>query len=193
MTDRSACTAPRHGTKNAYQLAKCRCPDAREANRIYHKRLREKRNSAAFVPAIGTVRRIQALCAIGHSYLTIGAALGVTTAQAVQQIGESGQVHRATAAKVADLYEQWSMTVGTSSITRGRAESRGWAPPLAWDNIDDPAEKPRIVGARQRARVRHMIGQKRTLRSIIATAGVPERLVREIWRETRAAPSNVAV
>jgi hypothetical protein len=189
----STCTASRHGTKWAYQKNRCRCPDAREAARIYQKRLREGRNPSAFIPAAGTVRRLQALAAIGHSFATIGKALGGITGQGVQQIGKTGQVRRVTAARVAALYDQWSMTVGASSITRSRAEARGWAPPLAWDNIDDPDEAPHLVTEQQVARVRALIRRGRSQRSITATVGVPERLVRRIWRETRPAPTNVAV
>lgn len=48
------------------------------------------------------------------------------------------------AADIAKVYDELSMTLGPSNITRLRAEAKGWPPPLAWDDdrIDDPAYNP---------------------------------------------------
>ena len=57
-------------------------------------------------------------------------------------------VRRSTAERIAALYDRWCMTPGPAA-TRNRAMAvrRGWAPPLAWNNIDDPDEQPRGVRA----------------------------------------------
>src|SRR5207248_8683430 len=54
-------------------------------------------------------------------------------------------VHVSTAAKVANLFERWSATRGPSVRARNHAAKLGWLPPLAWDNIDNPAEQPAPV------------------------------------------------
>ena len=36
------------------------------------------------------------------------------------------------------------MTMGPCLRAARWAKSRGWAPPLAWDNIDDPTEQPNL-------------------------------------------------
>src|SRR5690349_8687682 len=63
---RPDCTADIHGTQYAYSHRGCRCPHARNDDRIYRKRLREGRHTAAYVDATGTARRLQGLNAQGH-------------------------------------------------------------------------------------------------------------------------------
>lgn len=98
------------------------------------------------VPAVGTRRRTQALMALGHSQADIAKQLG-TSHQAVHKIrtGTSDKIFAATADGIARVYEQMSMTLSTSSHAarvRNRAAREGWLPPLAWNNIDDPTERP---------------------------------------------------
>ena len=95
------------------------------------------------VPATGTRRRIQALKAMGHSGADIAAALGVTY-QAVNRLEHSTSAHifAATQANVARVYEEMCMTLPTGyhrTRIRNAAARAGYAPPLAWDDIDtDP-------------------------------------------------------
>lgn len=102
------------------------------------------------VPSLGTTRRIHALVALGHSFGRIGEALDMTVSGAWALAHRMGPEARATtAAKVASLYEAWSMTLppaGTTNEHKAAAYARtiaakhGWLPPLAWDDIDhDPA------------------------------------------------------
>ncbi len=199
MIDRTACTAPRHGGANDYRYG-CRCPDAREADRIYRKRLRENRHQPAHIPAVGTVRRLQALATIGHTFGSIAAELGVTT-QAVERISKAALVRRITAARIGNIYDRWSGTPGPSTICRRRAVARGWAPPLAWDNIDDPNEKPHLNLDRRKARiqaqwtkqVRRLVDAGHTQRQITAQLGAPERLVRHICQEMRSRIADTTV
>lgn len=99
------------------------------------------------VPAIGTRRRIRALKAMGHSGADIAARLG-TTYQAVHKIehGTSERVWAATAENVRRVFEEMCMTLPTGyhrTRIRNAAAALRYAPPLAWDNIDDPNEQPR--------------------------------------------------
>lgn len=99
--------------------------------------------SRAGVSAVGTVRRIQALAVLGHSLGAIGAELGVTQ-QAVTQLLSRDVVTAATAAKVAELFTRLEFTDGGSARAKSWALKRGWLPPAAWDDIDNPDEKPSV-------------------------------------------------
>lgn len=93
-----------------------------------------------FVPALGARRRIRALIALGWTHQLMHAHSGVRTAVTLNQAGDwiTARTHR----KVAALYEQLAMTPGPSQASRTRARTYGYAPPLAWNDIDDPDETP---------------------------------------------------
>jgi hypothetical protein len=98
------------------------------------------------VPAIGVLRRIQALHAIGHTGPQIAADAGVSL-NAIRSIGyhRSTNVRAATAQKIDATYERLCMVRPEGQYAnraRSMATRRGWAPPLAWDDIDDPNETP---------------------------------------------------
>lgn len=143
--DRSGCSARRHGTAVAYDAYKCRCPDAREAHRIYRKRIRHGRITPGPVSTIGSSRRLQALSAIGWTLDDLVPHCGLTrdTLRRIRSRIQT-QMYRSTAARIRELYDELSGTVGPSQIARDRARAAGWAPPLAWDDdtIDDPDAQP---------------------------------------------------
>jgi len=101
------------------------------------------------VEATGTVRRVQALVAIGHTITAIARAAGCSVGRlseivALGSVPYAANVEARTAAAIARLYDQWSMTVPTGTTAeRARlyAARRGWPPPLAWDDddLDNPA------------------------------------------------------
>jgi hypothetical protein len=139
------CVAHNHGDYAAYRR-RCRCPEAREDDRLYSKRLREGRAQPRRIPRHGTIRRLQALAAIGWRWTDMAAHLDTGTWQSVQNLAirERGTaVTVTTAARVDNLYRRLAGTPGPSETTRRRAAAKGWAPPLAWDDdIDDPAATP---------------------------------------------------
>ncbi len=101
------------------------------------------------LPAIGTMRRLQALAALGHTFARIADGLGMSQAGAHHlATRDRAYVRATTAAKVDALYDAWSMTLPpettsaerkAATYARGVARKHGWAPPLAWDDIDtDP-------------------------------------------------------
>lgn len=131
--------------------------------RIYEKRVYLARGGL-LIPALGTTRRMQALAALGWTTTDMAPRLGVGTVRAGHLLsGVYDRVHRDTAARVAKLYDELSMTVprdGSKAPRAGRVHERqrrdsakkGWAPPLAWDDIDDPDEEPQgatLVPAKQ--------------------------------------------
>lgn len=130
---------PRHGTPAGYR-AGCHNDCCRSAKRRYEKRRRylTNRGTKFLIDPTGTRRRIQALAAIGWRFSDIDAHLG--RKRSVYVILDSKKVSPRTAQRVAAVYEQLCMTPGPSRVAAKRAQEKGWAPPLAWDDIDtDPA------------------------------------------------------
>ena len=96
--------------------------------------------SSGTVPGLGTMRRLQALVAIGYTESELAKQLGM-------QVGNFGRlVHGArpvvlatTAAAVHDLYERFSATPSqgrAAGLARRLAKRHRWVSPLAWDDID---------------------------------------------------------
>lgn len=142
-TDRSACDAKRHGDESAYTWARCRCPDAREAWRLYTKRIREGRHAPRWVDATGTARRIQALVVDGYDFTHLGEMAGRGRGWVRNLVFvRSPRVHVDTAATVKELFDRLANQPGPSKRARTLAARYGWVPALAWDDIDDPGEHP---------------------------------------------------
>lgn len=87
-----------------------------------------------FVPRVGTVRRVQALLAIGWTHQLIGEHSGVNTRVLLTQQGR--WVARSTHDKVATAYRALAMRQGPSAVTRRRAARLGYLTPAVWDDID---------------------------------------------------------
>ena len=98
------------------------------------------------VDATGTIRRVHALMRMGWPTATIAGLCGWRTGEAVTALGYRTKVTAVTAAHVAVAYDALSMRLGPSDQVRQHAARQGWAPPLAWDNIDDPTERPSAGG-----------------------------------------------
>ncbi|WHT20964.1 hypothetical protein N8J89_07835 [Crossiella sp. CA-258035] len=109
----------------------------------------------ALIDSTGTIRRLQALVAIGWSQVRLARELGVNRGNFVGLMNR-GQVTVATAAAVRSLYSRlWDAPppAETGFERNGRrialkhAADRGWVPPAAWDDdeIDDPKACPRGV------------------------------------------------
>ena len=109
----------------------------------------------AWIPVTGTRRRIQALMTLGYPMHHMAGLLKVTPTTLSSLARHRPNVRVQTAKKVAVLYQQLGDQPATphegltdSAIRRARnyARKHGYAPPAAWDNIDDPSEEPQ--GAR---------------------------------------------
>jgi hypothetical protein len=94
----------------------------------------------------GTRRRLQALSAIGHTQDMLAPMFGVAP-QAVGKWAVSEQVSAATVVRVREVFAKLHMIPGTNRISIARARTKGWLPPLAWDEdeIDDPDAQPHLV------------------------------------------------
>lgn len=103
-------------------------------------------------PATGPQRRVRALARIGWTRAAIAVAAGLTE-HTVGDVAAGAvlSVTRQTETAVRRAYDALSMTPGPSVHNRSRAASKGWAPPLAWDDdtIDDPEAMPDFGGRDQ--------------------------------------------
>lgn len=122
------------------------CQDA--AN-LACRRRRAKRymaQSDLYVDATGTKRRLQALHRIGWTFDALGRLLTPDSKHPTQVVwhllARQKRVHLRTKLRVEEIYEELSVTPGPDLRSQRRAIRNGWAPPAAWDDIDDPEAKP---------------------------------------------------
>jgi len=147
MAEPLAAVNATHGTRRTYATG-CRCNPCVAASATD----RAARRKAAYlhgprlVDALGTARRLQALGALGWTVTALAdhSGLGRRTLTAIMY-GEQAATRRELAAVVDATYRQLGDTrPATWQAARARllAARRGWAPPAAWDDIDDPGETP---------------------------------------------------
>ena len=147
---------PRHGTV-AGHIAHQRdggdyCLPCITAKARYDKqRVWDALNGRSYtVPSLGARRRIQALRAVGWSRERIAREAGWATSGSLRYVTRSDTMTRATHDRIAEVYERLCMQ--TPPDPQGAARARTWAtrlglaPPLAWDDIDDPDATPNLGG-----------------------------------------------
>lgn len=101
--------------------------------------------------AHGVTRRLQALAALGWAGKDIRAASGLPLPTiSGYQAGERALTTATTWHRVMDAWEELSGRRGSSTRTLNRAAAKGWASPAAWDDIDDPQERPTGVACTRR-------------------------------------------
>lgn len=104
-----------------------------------------------YIDATGTVRRLRALMAIGHSGRAIAEAVQTAEAQ-IHKAATSGQtyVRRHFAVRVEAAYRQMAFKPPAvnrfTTKSRNAAAAKGWYGPMAWsaDTINDPAAQPDV-------------------------------------------------
>lgn len=92
-----------------------------------------------------TRRKAQALAAIGWSLTWQSTELNRIPTNYFRSILSHSVVTRQTADAVDALYRELHLTPGPSNRAKIGARKRGWPPPLAYDDIDDPNETPRTT------------------------------------------------
>ncbi|QRZ05924.1 hypothetical protein [Mycolicibacterium austroafricanum] len=100
-------------------------------------------DGSGFVDSVGTRRRVEALQALGWSRRFQEEQLGWCRSR-LTGLCRSRRVLARNAQAVSGLFEVLSATPGPSDWVRAFAARRGYAPPLAWDDIDDPNESPNV-------------------------------------------------
>lgn len=102
------------------------------------------------IPSRGLRRRVQALGTLGWTLITIAPHAGTTRERLSQSYG-SEHITVRTHLQVAEAYERlWNTQppapdfyAGRTILrTRRKARSKGWVPPLGWDDIDNDPEPP---------------------------------------------------
>jgi hypothetical protein len=107
----------------------------------------DNRDAGIYLDATGSIRRVRALQAIGHSTQTIADACKTGRAKIELIVnGKQPTVREMLASKIRHAYSHLSEQPGRSVRGRNRAHREGWAPPGAWDDIDDPAAMPDWTG-----------------------------------------------
>jgi len=104
------------------------------------------RRRSDLVPAVGTVRRIRALLAIGHTTVDIGLASGLSEPQVSATLRRE-MVSPRIADAVRVGYETLRGVPGMSERNVALGALRGWATPDAWivTCVDDPLARPILV------------------------------------------------
>lgn len=142
-------------------------PPRKQISRGLAEKLLAVRPDPALLPSVGVRRRLQALIAIGWNRAELCRRLDIQRSN-FDNFLDSDQSSRATTAKVGALFsELWDRRPPEdrwARASRAYAASRGWAPPAAWDDIDDPDEVPKGVGVAkattaQRIRDLHELGE----------------------------------
>lgn len=97
----------------------------------------------AFINPVGSIRRIQALRALGWPMQMLEARYGTPLQPPADARCSAGY-----ARTIRQVYEELSGTTGPSTRVAALAVRCGWAPPLAWEDvdIDDPAAFPDFTG-----------------------------------------------
>lgn len=93
--------------------------------------------------SIGAIRRIQALARLGYTVREVCRAAGLHERYMAELIDKNRTTCSTTAAlAIEDVYRRLHMTPPPMTPHRKRTKtiaiSRGWLPPLAYDDIDDP-------------------------------------------------------
>jgi hypothetical protein len=101
-------------------------------------------DAPGLVSAFGTTRRLQALAAAGWP-VTWTARQIDTPGATLRDLanGRHARVNPAVAEAVTAVFRDHCMRPGPSAYARTIATRNGWATALAWDDIDDPSERPR--------------------------------------------------
>ena len=91
--------------------------------------------SPTFVSSVGTVRRIQALLAMGHSRKEMCDFLGRNVVDSTRTNGP--WVYRKTHDDVKRMYRELVRKPGRNAVTAARAKRLGYPSPAQWDDIDN--------------------------------------------------------
>jgi hypothetical protein len=99
------------------------------------------------IDVIGTQRRIRALCRVGWSQILIAERLGISPKAVGFYLNPNRRYVTARVARsIRDLYAELESRRGPSETSARWAASRGWPPPIAWDDdtIDHPDTRPDV-------------------------------------------------
>jgi hypothetical protein len=142
------------------------------------------------VPALGVQRRVQALAALGYTTGQIAAEARIEKCvidRALRGVGKTMQFSNGE--PVVQAFNRLQMTPATGPQAvrqRNYAKKARWAPPLAWDHIDDPKARP--VGMTHDSRSRYTMDEVAVQRRMAGdrTVHVHGEETREVVRRLAA-------
>ncbi|MEU9806247.1 DNA-binding protein [Mycobacterium sp. NPDC050853] len=104
-------------------------------------------DGSGYVSTVGTVRRLQALAAIGWSFDALAKMMGTHRNVLLSLLKRERMLAR-RAREIAELFTRLHLTPGPSEKARRHARGNGWPVPFAWDEdtIDDPSATPDLGG-----------------------------------------------
>jgi hypothetical protein len=104
----------------------------------------------AFVPGLGTQRRLRALVALGYSNERLAEEIDYPKTQFQRLLSGEFDVTAKVARRAGEVFERLQMVPPpdgyAANRARLRAVRRGWVVPLCWDEdtIDDPRARPHV-------------------------------------------------
>lgn len=107
---------------------------------------------------LGARRRLQALACLGWSSIVIAERYGMhaDNLNMLRRGDREHYIRRGFAARIAAAYDDLHMEPAPrgrgATWAQGYAAKNGWVPPLAWDDIDDPDEKPKGITRQHKSR-----------------------------------------
>jgi len=112
--------------------------------------MNDSRRCGRYVRPIGVVRRLQALYAMGYSFAWMGEQIGGTKHLGIFAADPSKKITVQMADDITKLYAKYEngrVEETTPAVRiRLRAVKLGYAPPAAWDDIDNPEAFPQWTG-----------------------------------------------
>lgn len=140
------------GAGTCYAAHGCRCDPCgvRERARVKdaYRFKRDVSGRDRRISAVGVVRRVEALAVLGWSGRDVAARAGVNRTHLQQtRAGKFQTVLASTHQKIDAVYRELMWTVCDThgaKWTRAIAAKAGYAPPAAWDDIDNPRERPKF-------------------------------------------------
>jgi plasmid maintenance system antidote protein VapI len=99
-----------------------------------------------YIEATGSMRRVRALIAFGHTLTSIANAIGMSRGNLNLLVtGRRTRIFAEHAKAIVDVYATWERTPGTNARAKNRGAALNWHTPDYWedvDGIDDPAFDP---------------------------------------------------
>ncbi|MBM4590195.1 hypothetical protein GS507_18605 [Rhodococcus hoagii] len=146
---------------------------------------------SSIIDATGTIRRLRALVAAGHSQRAIADRLGVSQSALCDLMHRTHCTVR-NRDVVAALFAELEHQPGTNGRARRRGMQLGWALPLEWDEdtIDDPSAEP--VRARRGGRI-DTEANRREAAALAAEGMEPNAIAHELGVHERTVERYLAV
>lgn len=130
------------------EIASGRMPRIKHTTHNKIMAIRPEPSGGQYIDATGSIRRVRALHAIGHTALTIAQAADSHRSRILPLLDGHPRLRRSLAVRIEAAYNKLANQPGDNARARNRAAREGWAPPGAWDDdtIDNPAARPQLGG-----------------------------------------------